>query len=366
MGRKGKYNVNNTKKWTRNFALSNIALFFTITLISSVGFAADRTVSVMTYNVENLFDTEHDEGKNDWAYLPRSQKQSREFKAHCEGIDNSRWRRECLELNWSQEVFKAKARNLGRAIKSSFGGNGPDILVLQEVENLKALQGLHKHGLAGMGYESVVLLEGPDLRGIDTAIISKLPLVNSTSHTVHLPGNVRPTRDVLEATFAVNGKHLTVYSNHWPSQSNPSSHRVAAAKTLVKAAKIADDRGELVIALGDFNSKFFEITGAVGDVLRGGNEDSPIFVDGVETRLEEYREPRISMPGTYLHRTGWNYLDRVFILNNSFDNGLDVNWTSIDVHAPSFMLDRGRPMKFKTTTQEGFSDHLPLVVEFIL
>ena len=30
-----------------------------------------KKVGVMTYNVENLFDTVHDKGKRDWEYLPK-------------------------------------------------------------------------------------------------------------------------------------------------------------------------------------------------------------------------------------------------------------------------------------------------------
>ena len=41
-------------------------------------------VSLMTYNVENLFDTVHDEGKDDYAYLPLSVKQAHpEYLATC-------------------------------------------------------------------------------------------------------------------------------------------------------------------------------------------------------------------------------------------------------------------------------------------
>ena len=41
-------------------------------------------VSLMTWNVENLFDTEHDAGKQDFAYLPLSVKRAHpEYLASC-------------------------------------------------------------------------------------------------------------------------------------------------------------------------------------------------------------------------------------------------------------------------------------------
>ena len=30
-----------------------------------------KTVEIMSYNVENLFDAKHDEGKIDWSFLPK-------------------------------------------------------------------------------------------------------------------------------------------------------------------------------------------------------------------------------------------------------------------------------------------------------
>ena len=37
---------------------------------------SSQVISVMTYNLENLFDTLHDKGKEDWTYLPLAVKKS--------------------------------------------------------------------------------------------------------------------------------------------------------------------------------------------------------------------------------------------------------------------------------------------------
>ncbi|MCH2100039.1 MAG: hypothetical protein MK142_16780, partial [Pseudomonadales bacterium] len=44
---------------------------------------AAEPIRIMTFNVENLFDTTHDEGKNDETYLPLSVKQSDAHRAKC-------------------------------------------------------------------------------------------------------------------------------------------------------------------------------------------------------------------------------------------------------------------------------------------
>ncbi|MCO4755188.1 MAG: hypothetical protein KC478_11955, partial [Bacteriovoracaceae bacterium] len=54
-----------------------------MSLILSYG-AFAKTVTLMSYNVQNLFDTTHDAGKDDYTYLPYKLKsQSPEIQNHC-------------------------------------------------------------------------------------------------------------------------------------------------------------------------------------------------------------------------------------------------------------------------------------------
>ena len=57
----------------------NIVMIFFVSLfvfILNSAYSADFTI--MTYNVENLFDAVHDEGQNDWEYLPKEHPLKRE------------------------------------------------------------------------------------------------------------------------------------------------------------------------------------------------------------------------------------------------------------------------------------------------
>ncbi|MBH47681.1 MAG: hypothetical protein CME71_05885 [Halobacteriovorax sp.] len=36
---------------------------------SNIAFSSSNELEVMAWNVENLFDTKHDEGKNDWTFV---------------------------------------------------------------------------------------------------------------------------------------------------------------------------------------------------------------------------------------------------------------------------------------------------------
>ena len=52
----------------------------------------EASVTIMAFNVENLFDNVDDPGKEDRTYLARADKQSREHKAACNEIEVDRWR----------------------------------------------------------------------------------------------------------------------------------------------------------------------------------------------------------------------------------------------------------------------------------
>ena len=71
-------------------------------LVNACGRAAQEpaVITLMTFNVENLFDTEDDPGKDDYTYLPLAQKQTDEHKKKCAGIAVDRWRDQCLNWDW--------------------------------------------------------------------------------------------------------------------------------------------------------------------------------------------------------------------------------------------------------------------------
>jgi hypothetical protein len=135
-------------------------------------------VTIMTFNVENLFDNKDDPSKNDETYLSIQAKQAAAHIAGCEKIEVERWKNECLNLDWSDEVIDHKLGVLAETIKQVNDGRGADIIALQEVENLAILERLRTEHLADSGYLPAILIEGTDVRGIDTAFLSKLPLAS--------------------------------------------------------------------------------------------------------------------------------------------------------------------------------------------
>lgn len=218
-------------------------------------------VSLLTYNVENLFDTAHDPGKEDYTYLPLSIKQAHpQYLAHCATITVPHWREECQASDWTEAQLEEKLKRLSAVIRQVGEGRGPDILLLEEVENSAVVERLNSH-LSTSGYQSRVLLEGWDQRGIDTAVLSRLPQWDTPRlHAVPYratgsddPARVGKTRGILEVRLLLpGGQKAAVFALHLPSGGAPGYLRQQAVAYLaqLKAQLPAD---VLPIAGGDFN-----------------------------------------------------------------------------------------------------------------
>lgn len=276
----------------------------------------ERELVIVNYNVENLFDAHHDQGKEDWTFLPTSHP----LKAQaCAQIKSSYRRRECFETDWTQAKLEIKLGQIERILKFA-RSEMPDILALTEVENEAVLKML----ASKLGYQHFVISNGSDERGIDVAILwresSKLSNVSIREH--ELKGSIfneRPTRPILEAEFTVGGKQkLFVFVNHWPSLANPNESRLVAAESL-KARILEVQRKwprSKQIALGDFNTISRLHPHPFNDVLL--RKSSMIDLEERAQASLSYDE-KLSRPlGTYFYarEMQWNKLDRVFISEN--------------------------------------------------
>ncbi len=323
--------------------------------------AAD-SLSIVTYNVENLFDTRDDPDRNDHTYLPLSAKRNDAHRQRCAAIEVDRWRRECLELDWSEAVLEAKLEALQAVILSVDDGRGPDLLVLQEVENLAVLERLRRVYLQAAGYGPAILLEGADRRGIDVAFLSRLPQRGpAILHTIPFvgfpPRRVEDTRGILEASFELpDGALLTAFAVHFPAPFHPRAMRAQAlAKLNALLDALPPDRP--AVAAGDFN-----ITSV---------EDREYRV------LERLVEPRWQLGhrygcdgcrGTYYYYPddNWSFLDMIFWARPRA--GVGPTWRLVGDSArlvngaPGQNRDNGTPLRFDPRSGRGASDHWPLLV----
>lgn len=351
------------------------------TMFATVAWAKTPTsISVMAYNVENLFDTVHDAGKEDWTYLPLSVKSaSKEVQAYCKSLSNGTYRKDCYNIDWSDSLLEKKLNQIGKVIKSVNNGNGPDIIVFEEVENLNVLTMLRDKALTNMGYTEVVLVEGPDDRGIDVGMISKYPLVEpAVLHPIKLIDpktglESSPTRGVLQAKFQVGDAIIGVLGNHWPSQSHVDEMRVQAAKVMINAVSKMKD-ANAVVSVGDFNTLEDDTPNAISDYVTETTQAG--MIDSEMERRKSF--PAGLSEGTHFYRNEWASLDRIFVktVPPAFC-GVEVkpNYKAFNiVTTPDSVKDivssgktfRNVPYRFDYKTALGVTDHLPVVLELEL
>jgi endonuclease/exonuclease/phosphatase family metal-dependent hydrolase len=345
----------------RFFTLSFIAALVTASSVFAGGSeGSNKSITLMAYNIENLFDITHDEGKDDFTYLPLAVKNaSKEAMDFCKAQKIPKFREECFTLNWDENTLNKKIQNMSKVIRSFNNGAGPDILVVEEVENLNVLTQLRDKGLKDLGYKTVVLIEGPDKRGVDVGLISRFPLVNSKIHVIDMGS--KQTRPILEVTLNVYGKLVTVFGNHWASQMNPDADRVLAAQTLLSATQQLTHSN--VIAAGDFNTSDDDTENGLRDIIL--NEvTNPHYAD---SRLVNQKPS--SVPGSHCYHGEWAYLDKILTLAKTDS---DISQAEFSVYAPSFILQENtkskklEPFRFDAKSGEGYSDHMPITLSFKL
>ncbi len=340
-----------------------------------------RSVEIMSYNVENLFDAKHDEGKIDWSFLPKDTPGKSEACAKEKG----KYRKsECYEADWTEEKVEIKLSQIVDVITKERKGT-PDFLGLVEVENPEVVGRLGKK----LGYENLEMTNSPDNRGVDVALLYKTSDdIKKISRAEYVVPVEYPSRNILEVEFTVGGYPLTIFVNHWPSLANPDSWRIKAAEVLANRVKeiLAKTPNMSIIAMGDFNTIDTGSPHPFKTVLLKDN----LFKDLVE----EYKADKSisdadkkKLPeGSYYFppKDQWNYLDHIFytsMLSDGKDLELDVK--TFEIYLPSFALKQVKkgmgsddekdvkvmmvPNRFdtsaKTKEKMGFSDHFSVIVK---
>jgi len=117
-------------------------------------------------------------------------------------------------------VWDPQRRSLAARALQEPDGTLPDILCLQEVENIQAIRIFNTRYLNGY-YPYSLLIDAYDPRNIDVGVLSRFPIREIRSHIDELDGqgNRIFSRDCLEATVELpGGSILTLFVNHLKSK----------------------------------------------------------------------------------------------------------------------------------------------------
>ncbi len=320
-------------------------------------------LTVMSYNVENFFDDVHNGSE-----YPE--------------FDPARGR-------WSSDMFHVRVDSIAEVIRKALAG-GPDILLLQEIENENALNTLVDRGLAGMGYAYRVFVPKRNVSA-NVAILSRLPVAHVRSHAVGPWKSNSPMRDVIEAEIIVSGHTLYVFDNHWKAKSGgvraTEVSRRESAEVLGRRIReiLALDPAADIVAAGDMNENIDEytrtgkkyVTALMPDSsgLASSDSSAAIAVSGDARglgvsgdRLELYDpwfELKDAERGSYAYQGEWLTVDHMLLSPGLLDTrGFSYHWGSFrPVRLPFMLGPDGTPRSAADPRgTRGFSDHLPILL----
>lgn len=203
---------------------------------------------VAWWNVENLFDEENSPR--------RSEKLQRAVGKSLAG--------------WTAALRDRKVERLASVIALMNGGSGPDLLGVCEVENEFVLTLLADAVRARLGRTyRVAHADTIDQRGIDVAFLYDPAVFTVPPGELfqHVVMRRTGTRELLQVNFAVGGRTLAVFGNHWPSRSGgrweSAAYRATAGETLAFFhERVLEVHGAdtPVLAMGDFNDEPFDVS----------------------------------------------------------------------------------------------------------
>ena len=330
-----------------------ILLLFDQTVFSQDNiYQKQNFLTIVSYNVENLFDTIDEPNKLDNEFLPDS------------------------ATNWNTEKYIKKLKDLSAVISSINKYELPELVGLVEVENLRVLNDLINTGKLKEGNYSIVHYESPDERGIDVALLyrdDEFKLISSKIIPVNFDFEPETkTRDILYVKGKIGQNEvLHVFVNHWSSrregQEVSEPKRVYSAKLLRNQVDsiMKYDKNAKIIIMGDFNDE--PTNKSLSEILMATNSQHPGKKGGMCNLM--YDKHLLGL-GTYNYKGNWNMLDNLIVsrtlLNSpgkfevSHDGGqiFQLRWMMWD-NVKTGELTPNRTYS-GTKYLGGVSDHLPV------
>ena len=325
-----------------------LLLFCVACVTASEARGKQKLFSVAFYNLENLFDTIHDAGKNDADFLP-----------------DGRYR-------WTSHKYEAKLQNMAKVLSSLSRERVPQgaaVIGVAEVENARVLTDLLAQ--PALSDYKFIHYEGPDKRGIDCALLynpeqfkvksSQLVLsVPFQGDTTHL------TRGFLIVDGRMAGEHICFIVNHWPSRGAKSPVRVHAAKQVqaLKDSLLREDKKMKIIIMGDMNDDPMDES-----LQTLGARKLPAEVGEGELYNPWWATLEDEGVGTLLYRGKWNLFDQILLSKSLLDARRKLRYCGHEVFYRDYLIQqdgkyKGSPLRTHggRTWLNGYSDHLPTII----
>ena len=327
-----------------------------------------RSYVIGFYNLENLFDTYHDEGKNDYEYLPDGANQ------------------------WTDVKYSKKLHNMATVIRAMADENKAfhSILGVSEIENRHVLEDLvSQPEIAGANFQ-IVHYDGPDRRGVDVALLYRpehFQVIESQSIPFTLEGtsidfgmtddekDYFRTRDILMVRGLLDGEMFAFFVAHLPSRLGGKSRalRDRGGEIIYRRsmALMQEFPGIKIVAMGDMNDNPTDPS-----MTKYVNAKEKIGEVGPENFFSPFMSMYKAGYGSLAYRGVWSIFD-IIIVNSNLCNApkgtleikpiVNKKYYARIFRQPFMTNQEGQykdtPKRtLADTGVEGYSDHYPTYI----
>ena len=344
---------NELKRKMKNRAFIIVLFFlFSIPVFSQKN---NPRISILFYNVENLFDTKNNPQINDIEFTPAG------------------------DRHWTYNRLNKKLLNISKVILSANSWEIPTIVALCEIETHDILERLIKDTPLKSHPYKIIHKESPDHRGIDVAFLynSKqfFPLTYNHYPLKNKNDSILKTREILYVSGVVNNSDtIHFFVNHWPSRYSgllETKHlRNDAAKLLRQKV---DDLFEKysspkIIILGDFNDNPKDES--LANYLIAKKVKKEVFNRSLYNLSYDWGGEKT---GTLKYHSQWSVFDQIIVsgalLNATtgfvakIENATIVNHSFLFEKDEKFGGLKPKRTYYGYSYQGGFSDHLPVLLK---
>ncbi len=333
-----------------------IPLCFLFIFLNLVSYGQEKSLkneySFMFYNVENFFDCEDDSATIDEEFTPEG------------------------DRRWNYGRMQSKAERLAKVILAAGKWNPPVFVGLCEVENRKVLELLTNIAPLNKFNYKIVHKDSPDERGIDVAFVYRPELFQPFDYqaipVIDPEDKLFKTRDILGISGILNGcDTIHVFVNHWSSRYRGMMETVRYRKLAAETLKLEIQNLERV----NENAKII----CTGDFNDTPNDESLLKVFGAKTSNNPaVSGEMINLSSNWMTKSvktlknqyTWEVFDQWIVSDSFLESSGCFEFSSSEIFDAGFLLEPDTKfggVKPKRTYigfkyQEGFSDHLPVLI----
>jgi hypothetical protein len=356
--------------------------------------------TLITYNVENLFDADSIAVFNDYHTLDTYG-----------------------QPQYTKEDVLTKIHNITKVLKQYNEGKGPDIILFEELESdfspsmktrdvntkkflddysnisldrmlgggfnrtiadlpseLLLLKGMADAGLAGYDYQagfSRLKSNGKPMYVQKCVIFSRFPFEKDKTKIHPIPD----ARPILEVWLNVSGHNLIVFANHWKSgASSPELEQARIKDAIVLRNRLnkllTENPNADIIIGGDFNSSYNQLTvmpelkeSAINTILQSTGNEEEIDKGNSKKVYNLWYELPLNKRGSEVYRGHWSTLMQIMISSGMYDHK-GIQYVDNTFKVGSFVglnveSYDNTPVRWSSIgSGKGFSDHFPVSMQF--